>query len=130
MQNISLNIAPFNATLIVHINSSMVKCHNYITKKHNCKLKHDPLEQDAASLYLIGEDGPIWIILLTDDFNDSDLVHEIFHTIYSVTKYVDIKLSNSSEEYFAYAMGDLFERIKQKVKVKSTIDFIGEEIQE
>lgn len=111
-----VNISPFDIDLLVHYGpgiNKMIKQHNKIYKP---KIE---LERDAAvGLTVISDTkkGPAYCLFLdSNNYDDSVLVHECFHIIYQTADYAGITLTDSSEEYYAYAMQKLFSKIKKKL---------------
>lgn len=121
MKSFYVNVAPFNTKVLVHYGKNI----NKLIKKHNKKYKPAiELERDQRSvngLTVTTETkyGPAYCILLdSKKYNEGVLLHECFHALHGITENAGLILTDQSEEYYAYALQDLFNQIKKELNKK------------
>ena len=75
----------------------------------------DPSDtMEACCWRLQGGDQVIW---MEDPENVAHLAHEATHAIHSIARYVQIKFSKKSEEFFAYGIGYIIEEYVRRSKI-------------
>jgi len=58
----------------------------------------------------------IWVSSYKD--NEAIINHELFHATYAIMQWINIPLSNSSEEAYAYFLGYITEEFYKQAKIK------------
>lgn len=117
MREFKIPIEPFDFKLLVYYGETTHDVIEYHNSKYEPKI--EPVNDAVRQFVNVAEtdSGPAFcMVLAKDSYNDGLLVHECFHVIYYITKYVGMELTDSSQEYYAYAIQRLFDQIKKKLK--------------
>ena len=113
-----INYEIFDENCIVCIKSTVEELEKYLKKKDlkfPKSLKNKViLRGEVPGICITLESGQA--IIMLNELDIDTIVHEVFHAIYSLTKSIDVQLTNESEEVFCYLIGYLTTKILEKIK--------------
>ena len=121
MKSFYVNVAPFNTKVLVHYGkgiNKLIKNHN---KKYKPKIELETNQKNVNGLTVTtkAKNGFAYCILLNSKrYDEGVLLHECFHALHGITEHAGLTLTDQSEEYYAYALQDLFNQIKKQLNKK------------
>jgi len=119
MKSFNYEIKPFRVNIIVIFDKNVSNGLNYLIEKCDAKINYNP-EDEKDTLGIVGhgldaEGLNAWYIIFNEDlFTFGCLAHECFHAISRIAYNKGMLLTEASEEYYAYAIEDMFNYIKEK----------------
>lgn len=118
MQSFEIKIEPFNINVLVHYGPTMKKIIEHHNQHYEPQIQPETRFTKAIVNIEHTDRGPVFCLLLPKKtYNDGVLVHECLHIIHETADYVGLTLTDSSQEYYAYALERLFNEIKKKLEL-------------
>lgn len=131
----TLYIDPYRALVFVFLGVSSEEAYNYVMEGYShsksVKLLAEMIKKEIESLKGGGYEGSSTVyeqfnvgMISLNNFNKNSpscmnsIVHESFHMITDLFQHYGIKLSNKSNEAYAYSLGDLVEQIFDNLQNK------------
>jgi len=119
LKSFEVTIEPFRIKLLVHYAPTIDDAIQHHNKNYEPVISPETRYTKALLNIEQTETGPAFCLLLSEEsYTDAILVHECLHVIHETADYVGLTLTDSSQEYYAYAIERLFGIIKKKLKIK------------